>query len=191
MVSKRLKFLVFLTWVEYVSKIQYIPIIKNIEIIRGNDAIAQFFTKDLYDKQYTLYVSAKIEDCSKEYIKEILFHEFTHLADSTLFLKYDFKKFKNIMYIYSEIHASEVQMDKVISSTRGSNDVLNRIIQGTGTTIKDFLDRELWKIKEQFKPLREKIDVVLRCDFVYIYYFIGYLAALKSMERIMFMIIAA
>lgn len=181
MISKYLKILVELTWIEYVDKVCEIPNIDNIRLSAREGAAGEFLTADLYSKQYILYLSEEMEVAPDEYVKEILFHEFTHLADSLMFLDYSFEDFKKIMYIYSEIHAAEIQMDKILSITGDSPDMLRQVIPYKGVMLKDFLNKgALEIIKEQFSPLKEKVDAFERCDFVYIYYFVGYLLSLKK-----------
>lgn len=178
-VSKRLKTLTESVWFKYNNNICNIPKIKGIKIMPEEGTAGQFFPDDLYNKNYILYLSEDMEVASDDYVEEILFHEFTHLADSTLFLEYDIEKFTTIMSMYSEIHASEIQMDKILSTIENPSNI-RQIIPYKSVTLKKYLNRELKELKQEFAPLKSKTDVAERCNFTYIYYFIGYLKSLKK-----------
>lgn len=179
-ISTYLKTLTNITWILYNDNICNIPEIKDIKIIQEGNVMGQFLIDDLYNQNYILYLSEEMEVAPDEYVKEILFHEFTHLADSTLFLEYSIKEFKDLMSIYSEIHASEIQMDKILSTIENPSPTLKRVISYKAVTLKNFLDRALKDLKQEFAPLKNKTDAIERCDFAYIYYFIGYLKSLKN-----------
>lgn len=51
----------------------------------------------------TLYYNEKLFGCSKEYIKAILYHEFTHISDCYNFVGYEYSNF--LMSTYSEYNA--------------------------------------------------------------------------------------
>lgn len=98
---------------EYIEKYYSIPIIqKYIEITDiDNMEIAGYFNADeLYKKEYNFYINTKIVEESN-YNKAILFHEFTHVYDSTQLLDYEYDKYRYIMQSYSEVHAAEIEMD--------------------------------------------------------------------------------
>lgn len=122
-VSKRLKTLTESIWLKYNNNICNIPQIKDIRIMLEEGTAGQFLTDDLYNRNYVLYLSDDMEVAPDDYVEEILFHEFTHLADSMLFLEYDIEKFKIIMSMYSEIHASEIQMDKILSTIKNPSNI--------------------------------------------------------------------
>lgn len=178
-VSKRLKNFTKLVWIKYNNNICNIPQIKDIRIMPEEGTAGQFLTDDLYNRNYVLYLSDDMEVAPDDYVEEILFHEFTHLADSMLFLEYDIEKFKTIMSMYSEIHASEIQMDKILSIIENPSNI-RQIIPYKSVTLKKYLNRKLKELKQEFAPLKSKNDVAERCNFTHIYYFIGYLKSLKK-----------
>lgn len=178
-VSKRLKTLTKSIWLKYNNNVCRIPKIKSIRIMLEEGTAGQFLTDDLYNRNYVLYLSDDMEVAPNDYIEEVLFHEFTHLADSTLFLEYDIEKFKTIMSMYSEIHASEIQMDKILSTIENPSNI-RQTIPYKSITLKKYLNRKLKELKQEFAPLKSKDDVTERCNFTYIYYFIGYLKSLKK-----------
>ncbi len=179
-ISNRLKTLIDITWTLYNNNVYNIPKIKEMKILQNESIAGQFLFDDLYNQNYILYLSEEMEVSPDDYVEEILFHEFTHLADSTLFLKYSIKEFKDLMSIYSEIHASEIQMDKILSTIENPSPTLKQVISYKAVTLKKFLDKELKDLKQEFAPLKNKTDAIERCNFVYIYYFIGYLKSLKN-----------
>lgn len=146
-VSKRLKTFIKLTWTKYNNNICNIPKIKGIKIMPEEDTAGQFLFDDLYNKNYILYLSEDMEVAPDDYVEEILFHEFTHLADSTLFLEYNIEKFTTIMSMYSEIHASEIQMNKILSTIENPSNV-RQIIPYKSVTLKKYLNRELKELKK-------------------------------------------
>lgn len=79
------------------------------------DYLAKFEAEDLYNQRYILhfdYILFAIMGNTE--IASILFHEFTHLTDS-LFLKVlPFAEFKTVMQVYSEIHAYEIELGRVL-----------------------------------------------------------------------------
>lgn len=178
-VSKRLKTFIKLTWTKYNNNICNIPQIKGIKIMSEEDIAGQFLFDDLYNKNYILYLSGDMEVAPDDYIEEILFHEFTHLADSVLFLEYEIEKFTTIMSMYSEIHASEIQMNKILSTIENPSNI-RQIIPYKSVTLKKYLNKKLKELKKEFAPLKSKTDVTERCNFIYICYFIGYLKSLKK-----------
>ena len=178
-VSKRLKTLTESVWFKYNNNICRIPKIKGIRIMPEEGMAGQFLTDDLYNRNYVLYLSDDMEVAPDDYVEEILFHEFTHLADSTLFLEYEIEKFTTIMSMYSEIHASEIQMDKILSTIENPSNI-RQVIPYKSVTLKKYLNRELKELKQEFAPLKSKTDVAERCNLIYICYFIGYLKSLKK-----------
>ncbi len=95
---------------EYNELYYEIPEIQEyIEVDKRDCAAAQFNTLELYNQKYILKVNKQLDE-SKIY-KGIFFHEFTHVYDSTQLLNYPLEDFIKLMYIYSEVHASEVEMD--------------------------------------------------------------------------------
>ncbi len=76
---------------EYIKKYYSIPIIqKCIEITNVNDMefAGYFNANELYKKEYNFYVNSQITEES-DYNKTVLFHEFTHVYDSTQLLDYE------------------------------------------------------------------------------------------------------
>lgn len=94
---------------EYNNNYFKIPEIQQYIEIQDNYVAGKFNSVDLYNQIYTLEISNNLNESDGS--KAILFHEFTHVYDSLQFLKYPFEDYKKLMYVYSEVHASEVEMD--------------------------------------------------------------------------------
>ena len=94
-----------------------LPEIQKIVYRNNTNVWAYFKTEDLYNKRYILYVDSKLLKNRKQFIKQLLYHEFTHLADSMLFVDRTLKEFKYIMPSYSEFHASKREMIERIEQT--------------------------------------------------------------------------
>ena len=59
-------------------------------------------------KDVTLYYNEKLFQCSDEYIKAVLFHEFTHISDAYNFVGMEYSNF--LMSTYSEFNAMRVEI---------------------------------------------------------------------------------
>ena len=94
---------------EYNNNYFKIPEIQQYIEIQDNYVAGKFNSVDLYNQIYTLEISNNLNESDGS--KAILFNEFTHVYDSLQFLKYPFEDYKKLMYVYSEVHASEVEMD--------------------------------------------------------------------------------
>lgn len=182
MLSERIDKIIKFTHKSYCKYISIIPEITKIETISGNYAEMQFDAKSLYEKDYILKVNESINDENDQFIENILWHEFTHVADSILFNKYEYKDYKHIMYIYSEIHAAELQMNNMLATQIKRPCSLEQDIEHKGIiTLQKYMDTSLYHALDQFKvPICHIFLSDNVCDAREIYYFIGYLKSLKS-----------
>lgn len=77
-----------------------------------------------------LYVSSKLLTYKEQFYKSILYHEFTHIFDYHISFSGMDKETKNkLMAIYSEYHASQIEILANLGYTRAYN-VLNRFDMG-------------------------------------------------------------
>ena len=182
MLSERIDKIIKFTHKSYCKYISIIPEITKIETISGNYAEMQFDAKSLYEKDYILKVNESINDENDQFIENILWHEFTHVADSILFNKYEYEDYKHIMYIYSEIHAAELQMNNMLATQIKRPCSLEQDIEHKGIiTLQKYMDTSLYHALDQFKvPICHIFLSDNACDAREIYYFIGYLKSLKS-----------
>lgn len=151
---------------EYNELYYEIPEIQEyIEVDKRDCASAQFNTLELYNQKYILKVNKQLDE-SKIY-KGIFFHEFTHVYDSTQLLNYPLEDFIKLMYIYSEVHASEVEMDIHLKIENFS--------------YKKYVDKGIVNLTESFiLPNNPILKGEVYCDERLLYYCIGYLTSLKK-----------
>lgn len=136
---------------------------------------AEFVVKELYNKNYTLYINEKLTQMNERFIRCVLFHEFTHLADSYQFADAEYIVFKYIMYTYSECHASEIEL---IQKIKLINEPISiQSVMYTGETLKEFMDNTLSDVKHDImKAISYNNTISIRS----LYYFCGYLKALEE-----------
>lgn len=182
MFDERIVKIIKSTHKSYCKYVSIIPEITKIETISGNYAEMQFDAKSLYEKNYILKVNESINDENEQFIENILWHEFTHVADSILFNEYEYEDYKHIMYIYSEIHAAELQMNNMLATQMERPCSLEQDIEHKGIiTLQKYMDTSLHHALDQFKlPVWYIFLSDNICDAREIYYFIGYLKSLKS-----------
>lgn len=182
MFDERIDKIIKSTHKSYCKYVSIIPEITKIETISGNYAEMQFDAKSLYEKNYILKVNESINDENEQFIENILWHEFTHVADSILFNEYEYEDYKHIMYIYSEIHAAELQMNNMLATQMERPCSLEQDIEHKGIiTLQKYMDTSLHHALDQFKlPVWYIFLSDNICDAREIYYFIGYLKSLKS-----------
>ena len=182
MFDERIDKIIKSTHKSYCKYVSIIPEITKIETISGNYAEMQFDAKSLYEKNYILKVNESINDENEQFIENILWHEFTHVADSILFNEYEYEDYKHIMYIYSEIHAAELQMNNMLATQMERPSSLEQDIEHKGIiTLQKYMDTSLHHALDQFKlPVWYIFLSDNICDAREIYYFIGYLKSLKS-----------
>lgn len=106
----------------------------------------------------TLFYSKKLFKCPKEYIKAVLYHEFTHIVDCYNF--YNFDNSNLIMSTYSEFHAMQVEF---LENCNGNIVKIDEKIWGEdGNTtprkqIEDYLDTIL-KISKMVKDYGAQVQ---------------------------------
>lgn len=87
-----------------------LPDISEVKYDKTDEFWGKFNTQDLYNKNYILHICDDLLSENKKFMKQILYHEFTHLSDSLRFVDKSYKDFECIMQSYSEYHAAEVEM---------------------------------------------------------------------------------
>lgn len=92
----------------------------------------------------TLYVSPKFMLCSEQYVKAVLFHEFTHISDAYNFVEYDNSNF--LMSTFSEYNATRIE---IMERCKNKSIILDEIICGENGSI---------TLKEE---IEDKIDTII------------------------------
>lgn len=176
MISLKIKDKISQIYIDYTNNIYQIPKLDDIIELNSNDMFFQFKISDLYRKKYILYFDSQVEDEIDEFLYQNLFHEFTHVADSLNFLDKDIDYFKNVMFIYSEIHASQIQMDKMLKTQQGNSYKIDKdVTYGGILTLQSFMDQSLDHAIKEFDTSNGGTH-----DIRNTYYFIGYLKSLKE-----------
>lgn len=159
-------------------KKQYnLPEMKLDDIILVDDSSmwAEFLTKELYEKKYNLYINEKLPFKSDNFVENVLFHEFTHLADSIKFSDAPYSVFMYIMYTYSECHASEIKLDHQISKLNETPSIYSVLYNGN--TLKDFMNHECQTFQSDIiKAINSNQSIRIRS----LYYFCGYIRTLQK-----------
>lgn len=177
---RKIKKTIYKYWTEYNSEYFKIPQIDNIELVNLG-SWGHFDSDVTFNRQYILKVDPELFDQNENFIKQILYHEFTHMYDSTIFYGYDKNSFKKIMQIYSEVHASEIQMDILLSTQNVPYNLDKSVIHRGELTLRSYMDQTLKHIIDEFTPPSGKITQSnLKFDFKELYYFIGNLLSLKK-----------
>lgn len=137
----------------------------------------------------TLYVSPKFMLCSEQYIKAVLFHEFTHISDAYNFAGYDNSNF--LMSTYSEYNAMKIE---IVQRFKNEIVTLDKLVCGEkGNTtlreeIKDTLDNVLMipKMTEDARKelLRQGKDGMLFVFFIKnLSYLLAYISFIENVEK--------
>lgn len=179
-VSQRFKNFVDECRNEYCKEFTEIPNIEDVQFGKLNNVYAYFLKEDLRNKKYILYISFDIIELPNISIKSILFHEFTHVADSLSFGEYNDEDFADIMFTYSEMHGSEIEMEKTISVLNQINPRAT-ICHGEGLlTIDSFIKQSFNHVKNAFIEIQKSKCSDDFYDISNLFYHIGYLKALRK-----------
>lgn len=156
---------------------EYYPISKiDIEIVDNLDAWARFDAHTLYEGKRILKIDPDLFNQNENFIKETLYHEFTHLQDAFNFFTYNKESFKRLMMIYSEVHATEIEMDITLSTK-----VENNIISFEEMDLSYYMNLSLRCMENQFIYKCNKITFdTMKFSYKQLYYFIGKLISLKK-----------
>ena len=158
-----------------------LPEIHNIVFLDKSNSWASFSQKNLFNKCYILYVDAQLFSQDIRFIKQVLFHEFTHMVDSLNFLDRKFEEFSHIMISYSEFHASQREMIERIEQTCQDIIDLQSIVYYTSEEPLYLLMSHSFQVMKISLSKMETNNG--KEDFYYnprsVYYFYGYVSALK------------
>ncbi|MCD8324719.1 MAG: hypothetical protein LUC32_07220 [Clostridiales bacterium] len=166
---------------KYNDEVAQIPQIEGV-MFTDKSAWAQFLTADLQNQKYILYIDKEMLSKNVDFIEQILFHEFTHLADSQTCLQMQSNDFKAYMSIFSETHASEVQMDRMLLTEKERPFSLEQEVTHAGIlTLDSFMSQTKKHLVEEFSFPEGRINKTnLRFDSKELYYYVGYAVSLKK-----------
>ena len=181
MITKELKEIINLLYKKYVYLVQDLPQINLIKESSDSSCEAQFLVDDLYSKKYILYVDPDIEQECLQFKENILFHEFTHMADSIKYSYLSPKDFQDFMFIYSEVHASEIQMNCMLATQENKPYSLDQQIIHKGyISLRKWMDQTLDHVAEEFTLPETGMPLSSLNDLRDLFYFIGYLKSLQK-----------
>lgn len=155
---------------EYIQlyNLDVIPTIKGAHRI---DGAAQIKLKQSYRKDYRIYYNTKYLDCTSVALKAMTFHEMTHIVDSIIFNDLPFNEFKKVLNSYSEIHASEMELDIILKQCEKPINSQSLVYLGNiQTTVENLLSVNIEQFKTNFYPK----------TFTCLFYAIGYARALRK-----------
>ena len=155
------------------------PQIDSIKFENGN--WGHFDACETYHSKYNLIINPKLFDQNENFIKSVLYHEFTHMYDSTKFLSLDEKSYKKLMQIYSEIHATEIETNVVISTQNKPYSLDKNVIWKQTIPLSIYTQVRLKILNNEFELPNEIIDTNnYKFDPKTLYYYIGVLLSLKK-----------
>lgn len=155
------------------------PQIDSIKFENGN--WGHFDVLKTYYGQYNLEVNPKLFDENESFIKSVLYHEFTHMYDSTKFLSFDEESYKDVMQIYSEIHATEIETNVIISTQNKPYSLDKNVVWKQIIPLIIYMQVRLKILNNEFMLPNEIIDASnYKFDPKVLYYYIGSLLSLKK-----------
>ena len=168
--KRKIKNIVYQYFEQYNSEYYKTPQINNIVITTDTNTWGEFDANLIHKKQYVLTINSKLFKEKETFVKQTLYHEFTHMYDSLCFLNHDEKSFRELMHIYSETHASEVEMDVILSTK--TEDI---ITAQESMTLNKYMNDCLHSLEKQVIASNQT-----EFDYRQIYYFVGKLISLKK-----------
>lgn len=158
-----------------------LPEIQNIVFLNKTNSWASFSQDNLFNKRYILYVDTQLFSQDIRFIKQILFHEFTHIVDSLSFLDTEFKEFNHIMISYSEFHASKREMiERIEQSCQDIIDLQSMVYYTCEEPLYLLMSHSFQVMKNSLNKMETNNG---KENFYYdprlVYYFYGYVSALK------------
>lgn len=140
------------------------------------------------ESDVTLYISPKFKLCSEQYIKAVLFHEFTHISDAYNFVGDDNSIF--LMNTYSEYNATRIE---IIERCRNKSVVLDEAICGEkgNITLREEIEDKIDTIimileiakKDSQKMVEDKMDSFMFDNLIKAYsYLLAYLSFFEETE---------
>lgn len=96
---------------EYVNTYN-LNITPKIKKKRKIGVVAYINSAECYNKRlYRIYLNSEYIHCGIGFLRSVIFHEMTHIADTITFQNLPYKDFIMTMSTYSEIHAAEIEFD--------------------------------------------------------------------------------
>ena len=134
-----------------------------------------------YNHKHILNLKQSLFDGDEHFSKAILFHEFTHMYDSELFINYPELQYKELMKIYSEIHSTEIETDIILTYQNKPYSLEKDIWYTNRLPLKEYLRISLNVVKDMF-TLPDEILNEQNAPFAYeeLYYYIGKIRSINK-----------
>lgn len=158
-----------------------LPDISEVKYDKTDEFWGKFNTQDLYDRSYILHICDELLSENKKFMKQILYHEFTHLSDSLQFLDKSYKEFENIMQSYSEYNAAKVEMIERLNEIEPPITLSSNIYHIGILTLESFM-RQIFEhlLKDTDNMCSNLQPENFSYDVDNIYHFCGYVKALQE-----------
>lgn len=157
--------------------------VDDIKYIDPNDHDEAYVSEKevYYNHKNILYVKESLFDKDEYTLKAILFHEFTHIEDIELFINYPEIQFVELMKIYSEVHASENEMDLILTFQNKPYDLEKDIMFIGQIPLHKLLEFSLNNVKAMFTLPDEKLtEKNAPFDYCELYYYIGKIRSINK-----------
>ena len=134
-----------------------------------------------YNHKYILNLRQSLFDRDEHFSKAILFHEFTHMCDTVLFMDYPELQHKELMKIYSETHATEIETDIILAYQKKPYSLDKDIWYTDRFPLREYLKISLNVVKDMF-TLPDGILNEQNAPFDYfeLYYYIGKIRSINK-----------
>lgn len=134
-----------------------------------------------YNNKYILNLRQSLFDGDEHFSKAILFHEFTHMRDTELFMDYPELQHKELMKICSETHATEIETDIILTYQKKPYSLEKDIWYTARLPLQEYLRISLNVVKDIF-TLPDGILNEQNAPFAYekLYYYIGKIRSINK-----------
>ena len=164
--------------IEY--KLSLPKINKIIWVSKSDDFWAEIKHFGVNHNVRNLYITEELFQQNDIFIKQTLYHEFSHIADGIQFLSYNEKDFNSIMIFYSEVHASEIQMDYMLRFVENELSLKSIIMYEHAITIEDFLNQTQDIVRENLEKTVSSNPDNFIYDIKDLFYFWGYIKSITK-----------
>lgn len=94
-----------------------LPLLQNVEHDESTTYYGEIRKDEILSGNFTIHLSNSIYECTEEFQKSVLWHEFTHIYDILQYKEYPQKDLEGIMKSYSEAHAESIQLRYLLHMT--------------------------------------------------------------------------
>ncbi len=156
------------------------PKIDDIKFVHDNNSWGELDISNLYNHKYVLELYPGMFMLNKYFVNQIMYHEFTHIYDSTKFQHLDLASFNDIMQIYSEIHASEIETNLILRTQTPPHNLDDIVIRELKLPLRRYMNSRLNEVKNQYACMPGIVTKNnTKYNYKHLYYFLGAVLSLK------------